>query len=57
MAIAAKAIAKRPQSAVGGGRHQQQGGTRYGCDIWSGGTDYSTMDSPGDYFRGGLSTA
>ena len=26
-----------------------RGGTRYGCDIWSGGTDYSTahVDSPG----------
>ena len=35
----AKAIAKRPQSAAGG--------TRYGCDIWSGGTDYSAVDSPG----------
>ena len=27
--------------------HLQQGGTRYGCDIWSGGTDYSAVDSPG----------
>ena len=26
---------------------QQQGGTRYGCDIWSGGTDYSAVGSPG----------
>ena len=29
------------------GDHRQQGGTRYGCDIWSGGTDYSAVDSPG----------
>ena len=35
------------------GRSQQQGGpsaaggTRYGCDIWSGGTGYSAVDSPG----------
>ena len=25
----------------------QQGGTRYGCKIWSGGTDYSAVDSLG----------
>jgi len=35
----AKAIVKRPQSAAGG--------TRYACNIWSGGTDYSAVDSPG----------
>ena len=35
------------------GDHRQQGGpsaaggTRYGGDIWSGGTDYSAVDSPG----------
>ena len=29
------------------GHSRQQGGTRYGCDIWSGGTDYSAVDSPG----------
>ena len=33
--------------------HLQQGGTRYGCDIWSGGTNYSAVDSPeGPLFRG-----
>ena len=33
--------------------HLQQGGTRYGCDIWSGGIDYSAVDSPGGpLFRG-----
>jgi len=25
----------------------RRGGTRYGCDIWSGGTDYSVLDSRG----------
>ena len=25
----------------------QQGGTRYGCNIWFEGTDYSAMDNPG----------
>ena len=44
----AKAIAKRLQSAAGGTI-----GTRYSCKIWSGGTDYSAVDSPGDRFRGG----
>jgi len=37
----------------GKGRSRQQGGTRYGCDILSGGTYYSAVDSPGDRFRGG----
>jgi len=42
------------KAAVGSkGDHWQQGGTRYGCDIWSGGTDYSAMDSLGDHCRGG----
>jgi len=27
---------------------QQKGGTRYGCDIWSGWTNYSAVDSPGE---------
>jgi len=40
------------------GDHQQHGRTRYGCDIWSRGTDYSAVDSPGGTaFEGGLSTA
>ena len=35
-----------------------RGETKYGCDIWSGGTDYSAVDSPGGTtFKGGLSTA
>jgi len=29
-----------------GGNHRQQGGTRYSSEIWSGGTDYSAVDSP-----------
>ena len=29
------------------GDRRQQGGTRYGCDIWSGGTNYSAVHSPG----------
>ena len=29
--------------------HRQQRGTRYGCDIWSGGADYSAVER----FRGG----
>jgi len=29
------------------GERRQQGGTRYGCNIWSRGTDYSAVDSPG----------
>ena len=33
--------------------HPQQGGTRYGCDIWSGGTIYSAMDGPGNRYWGG----
>jgi len=36
------------KAAVGSrGDRRQQGGTRYGCDIWSGGTDYSAVDSLG----------
>ena len=36
------------KATVGSKRDRwQQGGTRYGCDIWSGGTDYSAVDSPG----------
>ena len=27
--------------------HSAAGGTRYGCDIWSRGTDYSAVDSLG----------
>ena len=38
-------IAKWPQSAAGG--PLAAGGTRYGCDIWSEGTNYSAVDSPG----------
>ena len=30
------------------GDRRQQGGTRYGCDIWSRGTDYSAVGSPGE---------
>jgi len=48
------------KTAVGSrGDRRQQGWTRYGCNIWSRGTDYSAVDSPGgplsrgDYFRGG----
>jgi len=29
------------------GCSRQQGGTGYSCGIWSGGTDYSAVDSPG----------
>ena len=29
------------------GCSRQQGGTRYSCEIWSGGTNYSAVDSPG----------
>ena len=32
---------------AGGTIYLQQGGTRYGCNIWSGGTDYSARDSSG----------
>ena len=28
-------------------------GSRYGCDIWSGGNDYSAVAVRGDRFRGG----
>jgi len=34
------------------GRTQQQGGARYGCDIWSKGTDYSAVDSRGGTVHG-----
>ena len=35
------------KAAVGNrGDRRRQGGTRYGCDIWSGGTDYSAVGSP-----------
>ncbi len=33
--------------------HPQQGGTTYGCDIQSGGTDYSATDGPGGPLFGG----
>ena len=43
----------RHRSCIYGWDHLQQGGTRYGCNIWSGGADYSTVDSPGGpLFRG-----
>ena len=29
------------------GNHRQQGETWYDCDVWSGKTDYSAVDSPG----------
>jgi len=37
------------KAAVGsrGDIWQRGGGTRYSCNIWSGGTDYSAVDSPG----------